>query len=158
MSRSYKLDFMIMHLITDVNCLDKLLPSPTCIVCSKICSEHSLICRLAILSHDKANDDSQPHISNYKDSSSHPSMVDSRKSGFSTSGEGSMSGSRSNSMAFTGSVGIPSRASELSINSNMDSRRSLQPSSSFGSNDGTATMKSIRSSSTLAGDLWALTS
>ena len=107
-----------------------------------------LLCSLAILRHDKANDNSQPHISNYKESSHHPSMVDSRKSGFSTSGEGSTASSRSNSMAFTGSVGIPARGSDLS----MDSRRSLQPSSSFGSNDGNVAMRSTRSASTLAGE------
>lgn len=108
------------------------------------------VCRLAILAHDKDADESKhPHISHYKDTSTHSSMVDSgtRRPGYANSqDDGQLS--RNNSLAFTGSVGIPSRVSDLS----MDSRRSLQPSSSFGSTaDNSSAMRSNRSTQTLAG-------
>ena len=105
-------------------------------------------CRLAILAHDKSAEESMHrHYSTYKDQSNHSSMVDSRKS-VPSSYEGSSMGSRNNSLAFTGSVGLPSRVSDLSI----DSKRSLQPSTSFGSTSDGYGMRSARSTQTLAGN------
>lgn len=105
--------------------------------------------RLAILAHEKGNDEpNQPHFSQYKDISTRASsMVDSRQSLNSISqDDGGLS--RNSSLAYTSSSAFPSRASELSV----DSKRSLQNSSSFGSNvDGSAHMRSTRSTQSLAG-------
>lgn len=107
-------------------------------------------CRLAILNADKAAEDSiHQHISHYKDASVHSSMVDSRKtlpSSQSFSEHSNHLGSRSNSLGRSTSIGTyPSRASEMST----ESKRSLQPSTSFGS--ATGDMMRIRSSQTIAG-------
>ena len=113
-----------------------------------------LLCSLAILRGDKTAPDSQFHISHYKDVSRNSSMmVDSRKTlpgSVSFSDDINHLGSRSNSLAHSSSFGTyPSRASDYSA----DSRRSLHPSTSYGSSAGDA-MRTSRSSQNMAGTIF----